>query len=66
MARQLGADLYQKALDKMVGKKVSILLEQTGIGYTENYFPVRTGRPELAGQIITARIAGKEKDELVI
>ena len=65
-ARQVGADLYQKALDKMVGKKVSILIEQTGIGYTENYFPVRTGKPERAGQIITACIAGKEKDELVI
>jgi len=29
-------------------------------------FPVRTGKPECAGQIIQAVIKGKEQDELVI
>ena len=65
-ARALGQAFYQKALDNMVGKTVSILVEQTGIGYTENYFPVRTGQPELAGRIIKACIKRKEQDELVI
>ena len=66
LARATGATLYQKALDKMVGKKVSVLVEQTGIGYTENYFPVRIGRPDLAGQIIEVYLTGKDQDELVI
>jgi len=66
LARQAGQEMYQKGLDKMVGKTVSILVEQTGIGYTENYFPVRVSRQDLVGQVITARIRGKEKDELVI
>jgi len=64
-ARDLSHQIYQKGLDKMVGKQVSVLVEQTGLGYTENYFPVQTKRPDLAGQILTAVIQGKEKDELV-
>ena len=66
LAREAGHELYQKALDKMVGKTVSVLVEQTGIGYTENYFPVRVGRSDLAGQIQKVLIVGKDKDELVI
>ena len=65
-ARALGMELYQKSLDKMVGKTVSVLVEQTGIGYTENYFPVRVGKPELAGQVIDVLITGKDENELVI
>ena len=63
-ARTLGAQIQQKWLDKMVGKEVSVLVEQDGTGYTENYLPVKTGHPEAVGQIITG-IARKEKDELV-
>lgn len=66
LARELGESLYQKALDNMVGKTVSVLVEQTGSGYTENYFPVRVGRSDLAGRIIEALIKGKEQNELVI
>ncbi|MBR6411787.1 MAG: tRNA (N(6)-L-threonylcarbamoyladenosine(37)-C(2))-methylthiotransferase MtaB [Alphaproteobacteria bacterium] len=66
LARELGESLYQKALDNMVGKTVSVLVEQTGIGYTENYFPVRVGKSDLAGRIVEALIKGKEQNELVI
>ncbi|MDY6407369.1 MAG: tRNA (N(6)-L-threonylcarbamoyladenosine(37)-C(2))-methylthiotransferase MtaB [Pseudomonadota bacterium] len=65
LARALGDNLYQKALDKMIGERVSVLVEQTGVGYTENYFPVRVGKTELSGQIITGVIARKENNELV-
>ena len=65
LARDLSHQIYQKGLDKMIGKKVSVLVEQTGTGYTENYFPVQTKQPDLAGQILTATVQGKEKDELV-
>jgi len=65
-ARALSHQIYQKGLDKMVGKKVSVLVEQTGLGYTENYFPVQTNRPDLSGGILTVVIRGKEKDELVL
>ena len=63
-ARALGAMIYQKWLDKMIGQTVSVLVEQNGTGYTENYFPVRvsSGKP---GQIITGRIQRKEENELV-
>jgi len=63
-ARQVGAIVQQNWLDKMVGKEVSVLVEQEGIGYTENYLPVQTHRPDLMGHIITG-IVRKEQDELV-
>ena len=63
-ARQIGHDIQQNWLDKMVGKEVSVLVEQDGNGYTENYLPVKTNRPDLAGQIITGTVR-KEQDELV-
>ena len=63
-ARSLGTTIYQKWLDKMVGQTVSVLVEQNGTGYTENYLPVRAvnGR---TGQIVTGRVRGKEGNELV-
>ena len=63
-ARELSDKIYQKWLDKMVGKRVSVLVEQDGSGYTENYFKVQTGQPNKVGQIITG-ILRKEQDELV-
>lgn len=63
-ARELGNQIYQKWLDKMGGKRVSVLVEQDGSGYTENYFKVQTGKPDKVGQIITG-IVRKEQDELV-
>lgn len=62
--RELGNQIYQKRLDKMVGKCVSVLVEQDGSGYTENYFKVQTGQPNKVGQIITG-VLRKEQDELV-
>ncbi|MBQ7413583.1 MAG: tRNA (N(6)-L-threonylcarbamoyladenosine(37)-C(2))-methylthiotransferase MtaB [Alphaproteobacteria bacterium] len=62
--RVLGAIIYQKWLDKMVGQTVSVLVEQNGTGYTENYLPVRVSKG-LSGQIITGCIRGKEGNELV-
>ena len=48
----------------MVGKQVSVLVEQDGAGYTENYFRVQTKMPDKVGQIITG-IVRKEQNELV-
>ena len=63
-ARETGNKIYQKWLDKMVGKQVSVLVEQDGAGYTENYFRVQTKMPDKVGQIITG-IVRKEQNELV-
>ena len=63
-ARMLGGQVQQKWLDKMVGKEVSVLVEQDGTGYTENYLLVQTKRPEAVGQIITGTVR-KENNELV-
>ena len=64
MLRQAGEEVLQIRLDKMVGKEVSVLIEKDGVGYTENYLPVRTGYPDKAGQIVTG-IVRKEQNELV-
>lgn len=63
-ARELGNQIYQKWLDKMVGKRVSVLVEQDGSGYTENYFRVQTRQSNKVGQIIIG-VLRKEQNELV-
>ena len=64
-ARLAGDKIYQKWLDKMVGQRVSVLVEKDGIGYSENYLPVRTGQSDKMGQIVTGIVRGKEQHELV-
>ena len=64
-ARQISERVYQKWLDKMVGKTVSVLVEQNGFGYTDNYIGVRVPQTDSVGQIVVGRIQGKDKNELV-
>jgi len=65
-ARLLSQKIQNKWLDKMVGNKVSVLVEQHNLGYTENYLPVRVGESASAGEIVTGIVRGKENNELVI
>ena len=64
-ARQVGAGVFAKWLDKTDGKEVSVLVEQDGLGYTENYMPVKVKRPCQVGQIITG-VVHKNGSELVL
>ncbi len=65
-ARLLGQKIKNKWLDKMIGERVSILVEQNGMGFTENYLPVRVDKKVPSNTFIQAIIKGKVKDELVI
>ena len=65
-ARLLGQKIKNKWLDKMVGKRVFVLVEQNGMGFTENYLPVRVDKKVQSNTIIQAIVKGKVKDELVI
>jgi threonylcarbamoyladenosine tRNA methylthiotransferase MtaB len=65
MARDAGQLITQAWLDKMIGKKVSVLIEQDGFGYTDTYMPVRTKQPTTVGQIMTILITGRDGDVLV-
>ncbi len=64
-ARELGAQMQQQWLNKMVGQKVSVLVEHSGVGYTENYLPVRVADPQAAGSLMTGVIRGVQGHELV-
>jgi len=64
-ARALGAQMQQQWLNKMVGQTVSVLVEHSGVGYTENYLPVRVADPQAAGSVMTGVIRGVQGHELV-
>ena len=64
-ARDLSAQIYQKWLDNMVGKTVSVLVEQNGFGYTDNYIGVQVKQADPIGKIVVGQVRGKDKNELV-
>ena len=63
--RDLGQELTQKLFTKMVGKKVSVLVESDEKGWTENYLPVILSKKEKQGTIIKVKIKGYNKNGLV-
>ena len=64
-ARDVGKEIFHAWLDKTIGQSVSVLVEQDGMGYTDTYLPVRTGRTDCVGQMITVVITGRDGDVLV-
>ena len=63
--RDLGQNLTQKLYQKMVGKKVSVLVESDKKGWTENYLPVILTKKAEQGKIITLLIKGYDENGLV-
>ncbi len=63
--RDLGTGQMEQLLDTMVGKTISVLVEQPFEGISENYLKVRFKHPQTIGQIVDIRIEKRENDELV-
>ena len=63
--RKLGEELHTKLLKKMVGKKVSVLVEENNSGWTENYLHVILKKKQPVGQVVSVLISGVNKNELV-
>ena len=63
--RDLGQELTQKLYQKMLGKKVSVLVESDKKGWTENYLPVILTKKAKQGAIITCTIKGYNENGLV-
>ena len=52
-------------MKKMVGKKVTVLVESDEKGWTENYLPVILNKKEKQGDIIEIKIKGYDENGLV-
>lgn len=65
LAREAGRIVMDKWLTKMMGKTVSVLVEQDGFGYTDTYLPVRIQQPVAIGQTVEIVITGRDNDVLV-
>ncbi|MBR6231752.1 MAG: radical SAM protein, partial [Alphaproteobacteria bacterium] len=63
--RDLGQKLTQKLYSKMLGKKVSVLVESDKKGWTENYLPVILNKKTKQGKIIELTIKGYTENGLV-
>lgn len=63
--RELGDSLHAALLKKMVGKKVSVLVEADQSGWTENYLHVILKAKYPVGQIVSVKVMGVEKNDLV-
>ena len=60
--RTAGAERRARWLDGLVGTEQRVLVENGGKGHTDNFAPVRIERER--GEILTARIAGRDGDHL--
>lgn len=63
--RALGARQLESLLDQQLGKRMPVLVEQVGIGMTENYLKVRIAPNLVPGQIETITIRERDAHELV-
>ena len=63
--RQLGDEVHKALLHKMVGKKVFVLVESDGMGWTENYLHVILSQDYPVGEIVSVEIKGVKDHALV-
>lgn len=63
--RKTGDALLSQVLQKMVGEKVSVLVESDGSGWTENYLHVILNGTYPAGKIVPVQIKGVKDYALV-
>ena len=63
--RQLGDEMHTNLLKSMVGKKVSVLVESDGMGWTENYLHVILSKVYPVGTVVSIQIKGVKDNALV-
>ena len=63
--RELGTQKMTQLLESQIGKTVSVLVENTTEGTSQNYLKVHFSTPQSVGQIIDVKIKGRNKNGLV-
>ncbi len=63
--RSLRNQMYHDLLQKMIGQTVAVLVENHGMGWTENYLHVILGQKYPVGTIISVQIKGVQDNALV-
>lgn len=63
--RMLGHQLEIKQLDATIGQTRSVLIEQEGHGYTDNYLKVNIPSAKNIGEILSVKIIQRRENELV-
>ncbi len=63
--RAAGADRVQAHLSSQIGARHRILMESPRLGRTEGFAPVRVNADQPVGQIISARITGRQDEALI-
>ncbi|MBQ3695358.1 MAG: tRNA (N(6)-L-threonylcarbamoyladenosine(37)-C(2))-methylthiotransferase MtaB [Alphaproteobacteria bacterium] len=63
--RSLGDKMYAMLLKKMLGQNVSVLVENDGMGWTENYLHVILSKNYVPGKIVDVTVKGIKDHALV-
>jgi threonylcarbamoyladenosine tRNA methylthiotransferase MtaB len=63
--RAAGDAARRRAFDRLMGKTVSALVEQPGLGRSEHYLPVRLPASAREGQVEAVRIVGADDKALI-
>jgi threonylcarbamoyladenosine tRNA methylthiotransferase MtaB len=63
--RAAGDAARRRAFDRLIGKTVSALVEQPGLGRSEHYLPVRLPASAREGQVEAVRIVGADDKALI-
>lgn len=62
--RDLGEERYAVLLETCIGKKLEVLVEKEGTGFSSNYLKVHLETPAKTGDIITVTILGRNEHGL--
>ena len=62
--RELGGRLLNLKLAEFEGKRLNVLIERNGVGYSENYLKVKTNSNK-TGEIVSVLITKRNENELV-
>ena len=62
--REVGNRLLNLKMSEFVGKYLNVLVEQNGVGYSENYLKVKTNSNK-TGEIVSVLITKRNENELV-
>lgn len=63
--RDTGKRLYDKLLDRMIGKTLSVLVEKSGCGLSDTYLRVLSDPSVQPGEIVSVTVKGRSEHELV-
>ncbi len=62
--RAVGEQAYTALLESMIGKRLNVLIEKKGSGWSENYLKIQTNCDKI-GHIVPVLITERNKNELV-